>query len=169
MFHNDLLGVLVASFPNQPCAEEAARDLHRAGARHTWLGVTTHGEEGPSLRGHGVGGERHEHVEELGVGHVAARWFHRDHDELLRDALRRHGVADTEARRIDGIVADGSYLLVAEDVFDPSEAASIARLHGGTLLVIPEDLEPPPVLASPHDPLVEARAEAARRHPPRRL
>jgi hypothetical protein len=164
MQHNDLLGVLVAAFPNRACAEEATRELHHAGVRHTWLGVTK-SDDNPLLRSAGIGGG-HERVEALGITHVVARWLHREHDETLYDALREHGVAEAEARRLDGAVADGNCVLVAEDVLDTARALSIAGRHGGTPLVAPEELEYS-AYGTPSDPMVETRAEAARRHPPR--
>ena len=153
MQRNDLLGVLVATFPNRACADEAVRDLHHAGVRHTWLGITR-----------GVVSERHELIEPVGIGHVIARWFHRAHDETLYDALCEHGVAEAEARRIDGAIAEGNCVLIAEDVLDPTEAAAITRRHGGMLLVVPDEIEPsayPPE----RDPMADTRPEAARRHP----
>jgi hypothetical protein len=131
MQRNDLLGILVATFPIRAGADEAIRDLHRAGVRHTWLGVAKRGD-GADV----VSTESHERVEAVGIGHIIARWFHRDRDETLYDALREHGVAEAVARRIDGAVAEGHCVLVAEDVTGPAEeAASIALRHGGVVLV----------------------------------
>jgi hypothetical protein len=154
----DLLGVLVATFPIRACAEEAVRDLRHAGVRHSWLGVTKIGEETR------VAGGAHEHVAATGIGHAIARWFHREHDEPLFDALREHGIAESVARRIDGAVAEGHCLLVAEDVIEPAKAAAIARGHGGTILVTADDTEDS---APMNDPMSEPRIEAARRHPAR--
>lgn len=154
MQRNDLLGVLVATFPIRACAEEAIRDLHHAGVRHTWLGVTKSG----------VAAEAHERVEGVGIGHVIARWFHRDRDETLYDALCEHGVATGVARRIDGAIAAGHSVLVAEDVIDPAGVLAIVVRHGGTTLVLPEEIDGS---ANPSisDPMTETRSEAARRHP----
>jgi hypothetical protein len=130
MQRNDLLGILVATFPIRAGADEAIRDLHRAGVRHTWLGVARRGDEDV------VATEAHERVEAVGIGHVIARWLHRDRDEALCDALCEHGVAEAIARRIDGTIAEGNCVLVAEDVSVPAEeAASIALRHGGVVLV----------------------------------
>ena len=164
MQRNDLLGVLVATFSNQACAEEAIRDLHHAGVRHTWLGVTKSGEEPSSPRAAAGRGEAHERVDDLSVGHVIARWLHRDHDETLYEALREHGVADEEARHLDGAVAEGNTVLIVEDVLEPTAAASIAVRHGGTLVVTPDEIDAS-AYEPARDPLVEARAEAARRNP----
>jgi hypothetical protein len=163
MQRNDLLGVLVATFPIRACADEAIRDLHRAGVRHTWLGVTKCAEEGGAQP---AGADAHERVEGVGIGHVIARWFHRDRDETLYDVLCEHGVAERLARRIDGAIAEGSPVLVAEDVIDLVEAAKIIIRHGGTMLVTPEEIELS-ASASIGDPLSETRIEAARRHPVR--
>ena len=164
MQRNDLLGVLVATFSNQACAEEAIRDLHHAGVRHTWLGVTKSEEEPTLPRAGGILDEGHERVEDLGIGHVIARWFHRDHDETLYETLREHGVADAEARHLDGAVAEGNSVLIVEDVLEPAAAAAIAMRHGGTLVVTPEEIDAS-AYEPARDPLVEARAEAARRNP----
>jgi hypothetical protein len=156
MQHNDLLGILVAEFPNRACAQEAIRDLHRAGVRHTWLGVAKSGA-GP------LGRER---VEDLGIAHVVARWLRHDRDQTLYEALCEHGVADTEARRIDGSVPAGDCVLVAEDVLHLTGAASIAVRHGGTMLVVPEEIDAS-AFQPMRDPMVGTRIEAARRHPVR--
>jgi hypothetical protein len=165
MQRNDLLGVLVATFPIRACAEEAIRDLHHGGLRHTWLGVTKSAEDGGPSRT-GFVASAHERVEGVGIGHVIAHWFHRDRDETLYDALCEHGVADRVARRIDGAVGAGNSVLVAEDVIDPALVASIVIRHGGTILVAPEEIEVPDY-ASIADPMAETRPEAARRHPVR--
>ncbi len=154
MHRNDLLGVLVASFPNRACADEAIRDLHHAGVRHTWLGMAKGGDTG-------------ERIEDLGIAHVVARWLHHDRDETLYEALCEHGVAEAEAQRIDGSVPAGDCVLVAEDVLHSTGAASIAVRHGGTMLVIPEEIDAS-AFRPMHDPMVASRIEAARRHPARR-
>src|ERR1700730_12125492 len=98
MLRNDLLEVLAASFPNRACAEEAIRDLRHAGERHTWLfGVKS-----------GPGPDGHERVEDLSIAHVVARWLRHDRDETLYEALYEHGIAETEAQRIDGTVPEGN-------------------------------------------------------------
>jgi hypothetical protein len=136
MQRNDLLGILVATFPIRTGGDEAIRDLRRAGVRHTWLGVAKRGEGAASPRADVVSAETHERVEPVGIGHIIARWLHRDRDETLYDALRKHGVAEAVARRIDGAVAEGHCVLIAEDVAIPAEeAASIALRHGGAVLV----------------------------------
>ncbi len=154
MQRNDLLGVLVAEFPNRACAEEAIRDLHHAGVRHTWLGVAKSG-------GGIVARER---VDDLSLAHVVARWLRRDRDQALYEALCEHGVAEAEAQRIDGTVPLGDCVLVAENVLDLAEAASIAVRHGGTMLVIPEEIDAS-AFHPFRDPMVDTRIEAARRHP----
>jgi hypothetical protein len=156
MQHNDLLGILVAEFPNRACAQEAVRDLHHAGVRHTWLGEAKSG----------AGTTGRERVEDLSLAHVVARWLRRDRDQTLYEALREHGVAESEAERIDGTVPVGDCVLVAEDVVHLEGAASIAVQHGGTMLVIPEEIEPA-ALEPLRDPMVDTRIEAARRHPVR--
>jgi hypothetical protein len=136
MQRNDLLGILVATFPIRTDAENTIRDLHRAGVRHTWLGIAKRGDGAASPRADVVSAEAHERVEAVGIGHIIARWLHRERDETLYDALREHGVAEAVARRIDGAVAEGHYILVAEDVTVPAEeAASIALRHDGAVLV----------------------------------
>lgn len=163
MQRNDLLGVLVATFPSRACAEEAIRDLHRAGVRHTSLGVAK--SAGEAVTPPAAATEIHERVEAVGIGHIVARWFRRERDETLYEALREHGVGEAAARRIDGAIADGYCLVVAEDVTAPAEAASIAMRHGGTVLVTADAIETPAVQ---NDPMVQTRVEAARRHPSRR-
>jgi hypothetical protein len=155
MQHNDLLGVLVAEFPNRACAQEAMRDLHHAGVRHTWLGVAKAGA---------IAGR--ERVEDLGLAHVVARWLRRDRDQTLYEALCEHGVAEAEAQRIDGSVPAGDCVLVAEDVLHLDGAASIAVRHGGTMLVIPEEIDAA-AFQPLRDPMAGTRIEAARRHPAR--
>jgi hypothetical protein len=162
MQHNDLLGILVATFRIRACAEEAIRDLHHAGVRHTWIGVAKSGDDVDAPQAGTVSGEAHERVEEVGIRHVIARWFHRERDETLYDALLEHGVAEGVARRIDGAVAEGNWVLVAEDVLIPEEATWIALRHGGTVLVTDGETD---VSAWPSDPMVQTRVEAARRHP----
>jgi hypothetical protein len=156
MQRNDLLGVLVASFRNRACADEAVRDLHHAGTRHTWLGVA---------RSDG-GAAGHERVEDAGISHVVARWLRHDRDETLYEALCEHGVAYAEAHRLDGTVPDGDCVLVVEDVLYPAAAAAIAVRHGGTLLVVPDEIDPS-MIRPMRDPMADTRLEAARRHPAR--
>ena len=156
MQHNDLLGVLVAEFPNRACAQEAIRDLHHAGVRRTWLGEAKNG----------AGTLGREQVEDLGIAHVVARWLRRDQQQTLYEALCEHGVAEAEARRIDGSVPAGDCVLVAEDVLHLDGAASIAVRHGGTMLVIPEEIDAS-AFQPMRDPMVDTRIEAARRHPAR--
>ncbi len=156
MQHNDLLGILAATFPNRACADEAIRDLHRAGVRNTWLGIAKSGGPTPD----------HERVEDVGIAHAVARWLRRDRDETLYEALCEHGVAEAQAHLIDGTVPDGDCVLVAEDVFNPAQAAAIAVRHGGTLLIIPEEIDASAFVTLP-DPIGDTRLEAARRHPAR--
>lgn len=156
---NERFGSLVVTFPTRAIADEAIRELHQAGVRHTWLGVAKMTEPEASEEPQSA---RHERVDDLALSHAVRRWFHRDRDETLYDALREHGVGEEDARRIDGGVAEGNCVLVAEDVRAPIRAAAIAARHGGTMLVTLGAGSPPP---GESDPLAESRVEAAHRHP----
>jgi hypothetical protein len=80
--------------------------------------------------------------------------------------LCEHGIAESVAARIDGTVPIGDCVLVAEDVVHLDGAASIAMQHGGTMLVLPEEIDPT-ALEPLRDPMLDTRVEAARRHPVR--
>ncbi len=54
-------GTVVAIFPTRACADEASRELHRFGVRHTWLGEGHRPQRGKTLfealSAHGVNTE----------------------------------------------------------------------------------------------------------------
>lgn len=129
-------GVVVATFTSREAADAAIRDLHHGGVRRTWLGVTQVVDENSFGGAGGTVGAGRERVTPLEP--AAAKWFRGEdpsNSETLYDALREHGVADDDARRIDGTVVEGNCVLVIEDARDPREATAIVQRHGGDALI----------------------------------
>jgi hypothetical protein len=121
----------VATFARRDDADTAIHALHRAGYRHTWLGVT------------GA-------VDEKGVEPAAPailRWLHRDDARTLYDVLRDHGVLEEDARAIDGSVVEGDCVLVVEDARSAARVAKIVRECGGAMRAesVEHPAEPEPV------------------------
>ena len=155
--------VVVATFTAREAADAATRDLHHAGVRRTWLAVTQTVDENTFGGAGGTVGAGRERVVPLEP--AAATWFrHEDprNAETLYDALREHGVAEEDARRIDGTVIEGNCVLVIEDARDSRAATQIVQRHGGDALIA--DAATNATFAS--DPIGDAaRAQAAERHP----
>ena len=155
--------VVVATFETRDAADAAIRDLHHAGVRRTWLGTTQAVDENSFGGAGGTVGAGRERV--IPLEPAAATWFrHADprNAETLYDALREHGAAEDDARRIDGTVIEGNCVLVVEDARDPRAATEIVQRHGGDALIA--DAAPHATFAS--DPIGDAaRTEAAERHP----
>ena len=142
MHDSDQPTAIVASFPSQRAASDAAHALRRKGT-HTWLGLT------------GVS----EGVVRAQPANPLARWFHRDSDRTLVDVLRERGVDADDARFIDGTMIEGDAVLVADGEDGEAIAREVAA-RGGTVrtTVFEED-------APDADPLAGPRHVAAERHP----
>lgn len=151
--------VVVATFTSRTAADAAIRELHGAGVRRSWLGVTQTIDENSFGGAGGTVGAGRERVAPLEP--PAARWFRSENaanSQTLYDALREHGVAEDDARRIDGTVIEGNCVLVVEDARDAREATAIVQRNGGDALIAPVERAGDPIGSA-------AREEAAQRHP----
>jgi len=119
--------------------------MHGQGS-HPWIGVT----EGTDADGDRVLSTDHNPL---------ARWFHRDADRSLFDVLRQRGVAEEDARLIDGSVVAGEAVLVTTGG-DPLTVEAAVETQGGVVRSIAVT-EP----AAEIDPLAESREIAAIKHP----
>ncbi|MEA2664647.1 MAG: hypothetical protein QOI11_1591 [Candidatus Eremiobacteraeota bacterium] len=122
----------IATFPSREQAQAALDDLHRAGYRHTWLGLTETVDPNSFGGAGGTVGAGRERVREV-VRNPLARWFHRDEDHTLYDVLREHGVEEEDAREIDGSVTEGDAVVIVCDVRDPAAVQDILMGHGGRI------------------------------------
>ncbi|GAC1575552.1 MAG: hypothetical protein NVS3B7_08040 [Candidatus Elarobacter sp.] len=130
---------MVAAFADRATAREAARALHDEGFHHTWIGVTqpsdaaTYGGAGGAI---GRGGTTVEPDADDSVADKLGRFFSRGEvgGKTLYDALVRHGVAESEARRIDGSLAPHSAILTVDGGNHPELAAEVIEEFGGHVL-----------------------------------
>jgi hypothetical protein len=156
---------IVASFTGRGQADAALRSLHEEGFRRTWLAVVETVDANTFGGAGGAGGTvgaGHETVHEVQGGNPLTRFFRRDSNRTLYDALRDRGVDDDAALRIDGTIVEGNCVLVVEGANDPRCAEELVAQAGGELLAAPEPLsaEPGPIS---DDPMAVPRMIAAER------
>ncbi len=126
---------LVAAFSDRESAHQAAHRLHDEGFRRTWIGVTHPAatESGASTLGSGTTHVSSDEGDTLGA--KLGRFFSGESgDRTLYDELVRHGVAESEARRIDGSLAPSSAILTVDGHNHPELAAQIVEQNGGHIL-----------------------------------
>ncbi len=129
---------LVAAFADREAAHAAARALHDEGFGRTWIGVT-HPSEGGAIDALGSSSSSGQtRVASDGgdsLGDKIGRFFSGESgDRTLYDELVRHGVAASEARRIDGSLAPSSAILTVDGHNHPELAASLIEQNGGHIL-----------------------------------
>jgi uncharacterized protein (TIGR02271 family) len=123
---------LVAIFPDKSSAREAASRLHEAAFHGVWIGVThdpseTYGDES-------AGGTVVESSDES-LGEKIGRFFTGDEAQRsLYDELTRHGVASTEALRIEDQIPAESAVLTVDGANHPEAAAATIEQCGGHVI-----------------------------------
>ncbi len=130
---------LVAAFADRETAHAAAHALHDEGFGRTWIGVTHASEDTTAYAGTGTGTTTGQtHVTSDGgdsLGDKIGRFFSgASGDRTLYDELVRHGVASSEARRIDGSLAPNSAILTVDGHNHPELAATLIEQNGGHIL-----------------------------------
>lgn len=130
---------LVAAFADRESAHAAARALHDEGFGRTWIGVTHAGDTtsySGTTSGSATTGETRVTSEGgESLGEKIGRFFSGESGErTLYDELVRHGVASSEARRIDGSLAPSSAILTVDGHNHPELAASLIEQSGGHIL-----------------------------------
>ncbi len=117
-----------AIFVDRESAADALTELHHAGFRQVWLGVTRAGagsDAAPTIESDNLGG----FVESMG------RFFSGEESrgQALHEALVAHGLTDEEARRIDTSIAPGNAVVIVDGENDLDEATAILEETGGAL------------------------------------
>lgn len=130
---------LVAAFADRESAHVAARALHDEGFGRTWIGVTHAGDttsySGTTSSSATTGQTRVTSDGGDSLGDKIGRFFSGESGErTLYDELVRHGVAASEARRIDGSLAPSSAILTVDGHNHPELAASLIEQNGGHIL-----------------------------------
>lgn len=115
---------IVAAFADRSSARDAAGRLRNEGFHHVWIGVTHEAEAGPDENV----------VESDSVGAKIGRFFGAG-DRSLSEELRRHGVPDDDAGRIDAMIAPESAILTVDGAKGPEAAATIIASCSGEVLL----------------------------------
>ncbi len=135
---------VVAVFMDRSEARDAARELHDAGYKDTWIGTTR--PHGPTDDARGTppgtltGTLAGTDIVEGGGGDVLGNIgrFFAGTDYTLGEALRKHGVTDPDAARLEQNIPPGSSVLtvtLGDDVDAGSEdPAIVIKRCGGRLL-----------------------------------
>lgn len=135
---------VVAVFRDRSNARDAARELHDAGYKGTWIGTTR--PHGPTDDARGTppdtltGTMDGTDIVEGGSGDVLAKIgrFFAGADYTLAEALREHGVTDPDAAHLEQSIPAGSSVLtvtLGDDVRDGSQdLAIVIERCGGRLL-----------------------------------
>lgn len=131
---------LVAAFADRESAHDAAGRLKDEGFHRIWIGVT-HAADDSSEGGRYAppsenAGQMTVSSDEGGsVFAKIGRFFSGESGErTLYDELVRHGVAESEARRIDGSLEPNSAILTLDGANHPELAAQIVEACGGHVL-----------------------------------
>lgn len=120
---------LAATFPDRERAHDAVQRLHDEGFHQTWIGLTKPmTDDGYGTTSSAATGETR--VEEE---NPVARFFGGG-NESLHEALRRHGVSDEDAARVDTSLPANSAILTVRGSNHPELAAQIIATCGGSLL-----------------------------------
>jgi hypothetical protein len=136
---------VVAVFMNRDDARDAARELHDAGYKHTWIGTTR--PHGPSDESRGVepgtvtGTMEGTDIVQGGSPNIlgAIGRFFAGEQYTLNEALREHGVSTADAGQLEESIAPGSSVLTVALSDDDVRAGSqdpptiIARCSGRLL------------------------------------
>jgi len=118
---------LAATFSSREAAHSAVHRLHDEGFERTWVGVTKSMTDGGYSATLGAAETRVEEENPI------ARFFSGG-NESLHEALRRHGVSDVDASRVDTTLPPNSAVLTVHGANHPELAAEIIEECGGSLL-----------------------------------
>ncbi len=125
---------LVAAFQSRETAHEAARRLRDEGFGNAWIGVTAPRE---STGGQSAGATSGARVtsDADSLGEKIGRFFSGETgDRALYDELIRHGVAQSEAQRVDASLRPNSAILTIDGHNHPELAAHVIEEAGGQIL-----------------------------------
>lgn len=113
---------LAAIFATADDARESLKDLHKAGFKQTWLGVTKPGQRaGEPL------------VEQ--PGSAIARFIALQDDAMpLHRALLEHGLTEQQAREIDRDIAVGCAVVTVYGEDNPQRASQVLSAHKGDVV-----------------------------------
>ncbi len=123
------VATIAATFPDRDSAKDALTDLHHAGFRNVWLGVT-HGDAltsgGATVASAGAGG---------GVMDSLGRFFSGEgaQEQALHQALIGRGLTESQARRLEASVSAGAAIVTVDGENDPDEAIDILQSNGGNV------------------------------------
>jgi uncharacterized protein (TIGR02271 family) len=121
---------IAATFPDRSTAHKALTNLHDAGFRNVWLGVT-HGDAttgaGATVASEGVTGG--------GMMDSLGRFFRGEgvQEQALHQALIAHGLSDDQARRLEATLPAGAAIVTVDGENNPDEAGEILQTNGGTV------------------------------------
>lgn len=122
-------GTIGATFADRDSAADALHELHGAGFRNVWLGVT----RGDTTT---TGGATVESEETSGgiMGSIG-RFFSGEGAETraLHQALIDHGMGQEQARRLEATVPDNCAIVTVQGENDPDEAIDILKRNGGSI------------------------------------
>ncbi|GAC1303811.1 MAG: YsnF/AvaK domain-containing protein [Vulcanimicrobiaceae bacterium] len=120
---------LVATFPDRETAHQAVHRLHDEGFHNTWIGLTrSMTDDGGAFSPSGATTETR--VEE---DNALARFFGGG-NESLHAALRRHGVSEADAARVDTTLPANCAILTVHGSNHPELAAQIVAECGGEMV-----------------------------------
>jgi len=116
---------LVAAFPDSESSHAAAKALRAEGFHKIWIGITQPGAtDDPLIK-----------TEDKTIGAKIVRFFSGEADgATLVDTLKRHGVSETEAQRVEQQLAPNDVILTVNGSNHPELAASIIEDSGGDIL-----------------------------------
>jgi uncharacterized protein (TIGR02271 family) len=119
-------GALAGVFIDRDGAHDALNELHRAGFRRVWLGVTRGGDisgDEPTIESEDAGG----FMEAMG------RFFggEESRERPLHGALVAHGLSEAQARSIDAEIVPGNAVVIVDGENDSAEALAILEETGG--------------------------------------
>ncbi len=114
---------LAGIFIDRESAHDALTELHHAGFRRVWLGVTRAEAGEKTIESENAGG----FMETMG------RFFSGEEarGNTLAEALVAHGLSDAQAREIDAQIVPGNAVVVVDGENDVAEATSIIEETGG--------------------------------------
>lgn len=116
-----LSNTLAAVYATERDAREAIKDLHKAGFKQTWLGMT---QPADSMTGAAM-------VEETGG---LGRFISAGDRMPLHKALLRHGISETQAERIEDDIAPGCAIVTAYGEDNPAKAREILTVRKGQVV-----------------------------------
>jgi hypothetical protein len=125
---------LVATFAQRRSAHQAAKRLRDEGFHKVWIGVTSAYVESDDRYNTGTIGTNIASVDDS-IGAKIGHFFSDESDGLsLAETLIRHGVTETEARRIDATIEPDNVLLTVDGSNHPERVAQIVEACGGGVI-----------------------------------